>query len=70
MNIMRAFLLHLKTENRIKQNGIKWFLLHLKTETVCQRLTSPRFRQRVEAIVEAFSSMQEDFDKEKKAIMV
>ena len=28
----------------------------------------PRFRQRVEAIVEAFSTMQEDLDKEKKAI--
>ena len=31
-------------------------------------LTGPRFRQRVEAIVEAFSTMQEDLDKEKKAI--
>lgn len=28
----------------------------------------PRFRQRVEAIVEAFSSMQDDLDKKKKAI--
>lgn len=32
------------------------------------KLTGPRFRQCVEAIVEAFSSMQEDLDKEKKAI--
>ena len=39
-----------------------------KTEMVYQYLTGPRFRQRVEAIVEAFSSMQEDLDKEKKAI--
>ena len=31
-------------------------------------LTGPRFRHRVEAIVEAFSSMQEDLDREKKAI--
>jgi len=31
--------------------------------------TGPRFRQRVEAIVEAFSSVQEDLDKERKAIM-
>jgi len=29
----------------------------------------PRFRHRVEAIVEAFSTMQEDLDKERKAIM-
>lgn len=40
-----------------------------KTEMVYQYLTGPRFRQRVEAIVEAFSSMQSDLDKERKAIM-
>lgn len=40
-----------------------------KTEMVYQYLTGPRFKQRVEAIVEAFSSMQEDLDKERKAIM-
>ncbi|KTC98374.1 DUF2130 domain-containing protein [Legionella erythra] len=40
-----------------------------KTEMVYQYLTGPRFRQRVEAIVEAFSSMQTDLDKERKAIM-
>jgi len=40
-----------------------------KTEMVYQYLTGPRFRQRVEAIVEAFSTMQEDLDKERKAIM-
>ena len=39
-----------------------------KMEMVYQYLTGPRFRQRVQAIVEAFSSMQEDLDKEKKAI--
>ena len=39
-----------------------------KMEIVYQYLTGPRFRQRVHAIVEAFSSMQEDLDKEKKAI--
>jgi hypothetical protein len=39
-----------------------------KTEMVYQYLTGPRFRQRVEAIVEAFSSMQEDLDKERKVI--
>lgn len=40
-----------------------------KIEMVYQYLTGPRFRQRVQAIVEAFTSMREDLDKEKKAIM-
>ena len=44
-----------------------------KTEMIYQYLTGPRFRQRVEAIVEAiveaFSTMQEDLNKERKAIM-
>ncbi|MDH3443350.1 MAG: DUF2130 domain-containing protein [Deltaproteobacteria bacterium] len=39
-----------------------------KMEMVYQYLTGPRFRQRVQAIVEAFSSMKEDLDREKKAI--
>jgi hypothetical protein len=39
-----------------------------KAAMVYQYLTGPRFRQRVLAIVEAFSSMQEDLDKEKRAI--
>ena len=36
---------------------------------VYQYLTGPRFRHRVEAIVEAFSTMQGDLDRERKAIM-
>ena len=40
-----------------------------KTEMIYQYLTGPRFRHRVEAIVEAFSTMKEDLDKERKAIM-
>lgn len=40
-----------------------------KTDMVYQYLTGPRFRQRVEAIVEAFKSMQEDLDKERRVIM-
>lgn len=40
-----------------------------KTEMVYEYLTGPRFRHRVEAIVEAFSSMKEDLDRERKAIM-
>jgi hypothetical protein len=39
-----------------------------KTELVYQYLTGPRFRQRVQAIVEAFSAMKEDLDKEKKVM--
>ncbi len=40
-----------------------------KTEMVYQYLTGPRFRHRVEAIVEAFSSMQDDLNKERKVIL-
>jgi hypothetical protein len=39
-----------------------------KMEHVYQYLTGPRFRQRVEAIVEAFTCMQDDLAKERKAI--
>jgi hypothetical protein len=39
-----------------------------KMEMVYGYLTGPRFRQRVQAIAEAFSSMKEDLDREKKAI--
>jgi hypothetical protein len=39
-----------------------------KMEMVYQYLTGPSFRQRVAAIVEAFSSMKEDLDREKKVI--
>lgn len=41
----------------------------IKMEMVYQYLTGPRFRQRVQAIVEAFSTMQDDLNSEKKAIM-
>ena len=40
-----------------------------KTEMVYQYLTGPQFKQRVEAIVEAFTSMQSDLDRERKVIM-
>ena len=39
-----------------------------KMEMVYGYLTGPRFCQRVQAIVEAFSSMKEDLDREKKTI--
>jgi hypothetical protein len=40
-----------------------------KMETVYQYLTGPRFRQRIEAIVEKFSDMQEDLTRERQAVM-
>jgi hypothetical protein len=39
-----------------------------KMEMVYDYLMGPRFRQRVQAIVEAFSTMQEDLDKERKVM--
>lgn len=39
-----------------------------KMEMVYQYLTGPRFRLRVEAIVEKFSDMQEDLEKERKVM--
>ena len=40
-----------------------------KTALVYQYLIGPRFRQRIQAIFEAFSSMDEDLAKEKRAIL-
>jgi hypothetical protein len=39
-----------------------------KMEMVYQYLTGPRFRRRIEAIVEKFSDMQADLDRERKAM--
>jgi len=39
-----------------------------KAELLYDYLTGPHFKQRIEAIVEAFSGMQEDLDKEIKAV--
>lgn len=39
-----------------------------KMELVYQYMTGPRFRQRVQGIVEAFSDMREDLDRERRAI--
>jgi hypothetical protein len=41
---------------------------HTKMEIMYQYLTGPRFRQRLEAIVEKFSDMQEDLEKERRAM--
>ena len=40
-----------------------------KMEMVYDYLMGPRFRQRVQAMVEAFRTMQEDLDKERRVIM-
>lgn len=40
-----------------------------KTEMIYEYLTGPRFRHRVEAIVEAFGTLRADLDKERKVIM-
>jgi hypothetical protein len=40
-----------------------------KMELVYEYLTGPRFRHRIEAIVEKFSDMQSDLDKERKTTM-
>jgi hypothetical protein len=61
--ILRNTLLQVSTARLISEGQ------QTKAEMVYQYLTGPRFRQRVEAIVEAFSSMQEDLDKERKSIM-
>jgi hypothetical protein len=39
-----------------------------KMELIYQYLTGPKFRQRVQAIVEKFNDMQEDLDKERKTM--
>ena len=39
-----------------------------KMEMVYQYLTGPRFKHRIEAIIEKFSDMKEDLDKERKAM--
>jgi len=61
--ILRDTLLQVSTARLVTEGQ------QTKAEMVYQYLTGPRFRQRVQAIVEAFSSMQEDLDKERKAIM-
>lgn len=43
--------------------------LQTKTELVYQYLTGPRFRQRIHAIVEAFQTLRNDLDTERKVIV-
>ncbi len=60
--ILRSTLLEVSTARLIKQGQ------QTKAEVVYEYLTGPLFRQRVEAIVEAFTNMQDDLDKERKVI--
>jgi len=62
-SVLRSTLLEVCTARLINEGQ------QTKAEMVYQYLTGPRFRQRIEAIVEAFSSMQDDLDRERKAIM-
>lgn len=61
--VLRHTLLQVSTARQISEGQ------QTKTEMVYQYLTGPRFRHRVEAIVEAFSSMKDDLDKERKVIV-
>lgn len=42
---------------------------HKKMDLIYRYLTGPPFRQRIETIVEKFSDMQADLDRERKAMM-
>lgn len=61
--ILRHMLLQMRQVKQVSEGQ------QTKTELIYQYLTGPRFRQRVEAIVEAFTTMQTDLDKERKAIL-
>ena len=54
--------------NRVAARDVINAGMETKAELVYQYLTSSRFKHRVEAIVEAFSTMQTDLNKEKRAI--
>lgn len=61
--VLRATLIEVASARQVVEGQ------QTKTEMIYHYLTGPRFKQRVEGIVEAFSSMREDLDKERKAIM-
>lgn len=61
--VLRQTLLEVSTARQMTEGQ------QSKAEMIYQYLTGPRFRHRVGAIVESFSCMQEDLDKERKAIM-
>ncbi len=61
--VLRHSLIEVETARRASEGQ------QTKAEMVYQYLSGARFRQRVQAIVEAFTSMQEDLDKEKRAML-
>lgn len=54
--------------NRVAARDVINAGMETKAELVYQYLTGSQFKRRVEAIVEAFTTMKEDLDKEKRAI--
>src|SRR5260370_19489896 len=60
--VLRQSLIELAAARRAKEGQ------QTKMEMLYNYLAGPRFRQRVQAIVEKFSDMQEDLDKERKAM--
>ncbi len=61
--VLRQGLLEIETARRASEGQ------QTKAEMVYQYLAGPRFRQRVQAIVEAFTCMQEDLEKEKRSTL-
>lgn len=61
--VLRHSLVEIETARRASEGQ------QTKAEMVYQYLSGARFRQRVQAIVEAFTAMQEDLDKEKRAML-
>jgi hypothetical protein len=61
--VLRQTLLEVSMARQVREGQ------QTKTEMVYQYLTGPRFRHRVEAIVEAFVAMKSDLDKERRVIM-
>ncbi|MBL8024380.1 MAG: DUF2130 domain-containing protein [Elusimicrobia bacterium] len=60
--MLRQILIEVNTARQVSDGQ------QTKTQIIYQYLTGPRFRQRVEGIVEAFTSMKTDLDVEKKVI--
>ena len=54
--------------NRVAARDVINAGMETKAELIYQYLTGSQFKRRVEAIVEAFTTMKEDLDKEKRAI--
>jgi len=60
--LLRQSLIEIETARRTSEGQ------QTKAEMIYQYLSSAKFRQRLSAIVEAFTSMREDLDKEKRVI--